>query len=743
MRHRLISLLFPLAVFLTACQALAPFVDPQDPAELPSPTPAPTETSSPPAPGDASQTGLTFFKTWEAGDYAGMHSLLSPQSQALVDLPSFTQRYRQALDEARVTAIRTQPLAARQEADRAEMTVRATWESVILGEIVRDHTVELVYRDERWGVVWHEGLILPELAGGNRLRLELQVPSRANIYDVNGRALAYQGTAITLGVVPGQIQDEPALLATISPLLGETPEALQERYAEAQPDWYVPLGDVSAEVMQENLLSLQPFLNTGLLASDRRSRLYPENGVAPHVIGYTGPIPAEQVDAYLLRGYLPDEEVGLAGIEAWAEPYLAGKRGGRLLLIDSAGEQLSVIQESAAEQARSIYTSLDLEFQQGVEAALASAVETWPEGRAGAVVVLEVRTGAVLATASYPTYNPAVFDAVRPNAAAELNQVLYDPRQPLLNRAIQGQYPQGSVFKLITLAAGLQSGLYTYDSRYTSTGVWSRLGEVYAKTDWREGGHGTVSYRTAVVVSCNTCFYDMGFEVNAVDSTLLPRVAVAFGLGAPTAVVGLPASAEAPGLIPSPEWKLAAQGEGWAPGDAVNMAIGQGYVLVTPIQAANFMAAIANGGTLHRPSLIHHIGAAGSAPEETWPVEIAGQLPYSPADLETLQGALRDVASGPFGTATDKFATLSIPVAGKTGTAEAPPGNSHAWFVGYAPAAPTTLSDGTTIEAPEIAIAVIMENAGEGSAVAAPIFRRVVELYYGLTPLTPYWWGES
>lgn len=714
----------------------------QDASEIATFTPLPTATIPAPTPetGEASQTGLTFFKTWEVGDYAGMYTLLSPQSQALVDQQAFINRYIEAQQTAVVQAVRTQPLAARQEGLTAEFSVRVTWDSPILGNIVRDHSVRLVYDQNRWGIVWDEGLILPELAGGNRLRLSLHVPSRANIYDREGSALAYQGTAITLGVVPGQIRDEPALLAAVSPLLGKPPAEIQALYASALPDWYVPLGDISGEVMQAHILELQPFLSAGLTADDRRSRLYPENGVAPHLVGYMGPIPAEQVETYLAQGYQVDDKVGLAGLEAWGERYLSGVRGGTLQLVGPNGEDLGVVQETEPRQARSIYTTLRKEFQLAVEQALADAIQTYPGGRAGAVVVLEVNTGAALATASYPGYNPAIFDAVRPNASAELTQVLNDANQPLLNRAIQGQYPPGSVFKLVTMSAGLISGSFSFDSRYTSTGVWNRLGDAYAKTDWKAGGHGTLSYRNAIVESCNSCFYNMGYELDAIDANLLPNTAVQFGLGTATGIQGVPPGGEAGGLIPNPEWKLATWGDGWATGDTVNMAIGQGFVLVTPLQAARMMAAIANGGTLYQPTLIDRIGAGGGAPEEVWPVQATGQLPLTPEQLAGLQEALRAVTTAPNGTATHRFVGLGVPVAGKTGTAEAPPNNSHAWFVGYAPAAPYTLADGTVITTPQIAVAVLIENAGEGSVVAAPIFRRIIELYYGITPLAPYPW---
>ena len=411
-------------------------------------------------------------------------------------------------------------------------------------------------------------------------------------------------------------------------------------------------------------------------------------------------------------------------------------RGGILSVVDSAGNVVKLLQDREPEVARSIYTTIDLDFQAAVEKALADAIATHPGASYGAIVVLDPRDGAVPAMATYPSYDPQVFNPLRDDGGAAIAALLNDPGQPLLNRATQGAYPSGSTFKLVTFAAALNSGLYTPDTRYTSTGSWSRLGDAYTKYDWLSGGHGTISLRQAIVVSCNTCFYDVGYTIDGADNTLFPRIAKAFGLGQPTGIQGV---AEAAGLIPDPEWKLAETGEGWATGDAVNMAIGQGYVQVTPLQMANVIAAIANGGTLYRPTLIDHIGAGGNAPDEKPPSEINGQLPLSADQLAVLQGALWDVTHAGSGTATHRFQNFAVPVAGKTGTAEAPPGLPHAWFVGYAPAEPFTAPDGRYVEAPELAIAVVLEHTGEGSEAAAPLFRRVVEAYYGLEA-TPFPW---
>jgi len=736
---------FLLALSVAACGVGPPFA--QDASE-----PVPTEeltipgedspaSEEEPIEEDAGGYARAFYRAWEAQDFIGMYSLLAPQSQALVDSSSFVQRYDEAMKTGAVQEIIAQPVSLVQEDANAEFGVRVTWESAVVGPITRDYTVPLVFEDGRWGIVWDEGLILPELAGGNRLSMESVVPSRASIYDIDGYALAFQGKAIGLGIVPGQIEDETGLLETLSPILDKTPEEIKEMYADALPDWYVPIGDITEDVLQDHILELQPYISAGLAPPEaRNSRIYSDSGVAPHIVGYTGFIPAEEVDSYLLQGYRGDEMVGRAGLEGWGEEYLNGERGGTLSVVGPNGEYVTVLAEKEPKQSRSIYATIDHTFQAAVEQALADAVETHPIGHSGAVVVLDIKNGDVKAMASYPDYDPAIFDVLRPGADSELAAVLNNPGRPLLNRAAQGVYPAGSVFKIITISAALNSGQYTADTFYNSTGVWSKLGAEYAKTDWRSGGHGTISLKQALVVSCNTCFYDVGYNLDGQDNMLLPNTAFGFGLGQPTGIQGV---AESPGLIPDPEWKMNNRGEGWATGDAVNMAIGQGFVQVSPLQIASVLAAIANNGTLVQPKLIDRIGAGGGAPEEPWPVTEKGQLPLTNEQLFVIQDSLWNVANGPWGTATDRFEGLPLQVAGKTGTAEAPPNDSHAWFAGYAPATPYTRADGSVIAEPEIAIAVIMENAGEGSVVAAPIFRRIVELYYGIEPLTPYPWGNS
>lgn len=741
--HTPVRFLYLIAVgclLLVACSTDLPA--PQDSYESVILTPLPTHTLPPtaePVVEDASGTARAFVHAWESQNYMGMYSVLSPQSQARVDSQSFVKRYEEAMAEATVQTIHGQPLSMSQEDVRADFAVRMTFETAIIGTLTRDYTIPLTYSDGRWGIIWDEGLILPELQGGHRLHMEYHIPARANIYDINGLALAFQGTVVSLGIVPGEIQDETGLLNALGPVLNKTLEEIKDLYASAQPDWYVPVGDIPETVMQEHALTLQPYIGAGLAPPQTRlARLYSEEGIAPHIVGYTGFIPSEELEAYKAQGYRGDESVGRAGVELWGEDYLNGERGGTLTVVGANGEYINTIQEREPKQARSIYTTIDRDFQAAVEQALAEAIASYPIGSAGSAIVIDARNGAIRAMASYPSYTPLIFDTVRPNADEALTAVLHDPGNPLLNRATQGAYPAGSLFKIVTMSAALNSGLYNPDTpRYTSTGSWSRLGDAYIKYDWREGGHGTIGLRQALVVSCNSCFYDAGFNIDAHDPNLLPNTARQFGLGEQTGIAGV---LEVPGNIPDPEWKLQTQGEGWARGDAVNMAIGQGFVQVTPLQIVDILAAVGNGGTLYRPTLIDRIGAGGGAPEEPWPTEVRGELPLSAEHLAAIQDALWSVAHSDWGTAAHQFGGLSVPVAGKTGTAEDPPRNAHAWFAGYAPAAPYTRPNGTVIDSPEIAVVVMVENAGEGSAVAAPIFRRIIELYYEITPLTPLPW---
>jgi penicillin-binding protein 2 len=311
--RRICTCLLALGIGLSACgQQRTPVTasQPTSPPALPSPdTPGPGATIAP-------SPNPTEFAPGADGVAT---AYLTACSQAMLDKATFAERYREAQREATVLEVATRPLALLHLGNHAEVAFQLTWKTALLGDIEREMTMPLVHEDGRWAVSWSDALILPELGGGNSLRLEHHIPARANIYDVNGLGLAVEDTAVTLGVVPGNIDDETTLLWLLNQIMALPPEDIQARYASAEPDWYVPLGDVPQDAVAPHLDALRPFIDAGgLQLRERKTRLYRDGGVAPHVTGYTNAIPAEELDRWLAQGYRIDERIGISGLEAYS-----------------------------------------------------------------------------------------------------------------------------------------------------------------------------------------------------------------------------------------------------------------------------------------------------------------------------------------------------------------------------------------------------------------------------------------
>jgi penicillin-binding protein 2 len=673
------------------------------PRSRPTATPSPTADLPP-----ADDTAFAFLQAWEGADYAAMYSLLSPTSQEQIPEDSFTEAYLQVAKEATLLRVTSQILAAFQPDVHAQVSYSSLFQTALVGEFEVQNEMGLVFEEGRWGVVWSPALILPQLSAETFVRLTTWAPSRGNIYDRNGLGLAVQGELVEVGVIPGQIEDEAALLSQLSAILAESPADLQARYAGAQPDWYVPLGQIGPEdaQMYYDMLSSTP----GIEMREAWTRSYRPEIIAPHVVGIIGPIPEEEVDQWRTQGYSGDEMVGQMGLERWGEPYLAGERGGRLEILSTKGQFVAVLAEESSRESSSLYTTFDREFQKEVQDILGRQL--------GAIAVIEAQTGRVLALATYPSFDPNPF--ATGISEWQWQSLEADYRRPLVNRATQGTYPAGSVFKVVTMSAGMEEGGLTAASSFLCRGVWTGLGPEWPKTCWLRSGHGNISLDRALTVSCDITFYQVGLMLNGVDQEVLPAYARQFGFGARSGVE----VEEDAGLVPDPAWKIQAKGEGWAPGDTVNLAIGQGELLVTPLQVANMMAAVGNGGTLYQPQVVEMIAADPSRPDWSFKPTVVAQLPVGAENLDVIRDSLHKVTSVSYGTAYQAFEGLELPVAGKTGTAESGQQNPHAWFAGYAPAGD-----------PEIAIAVIVEHTGEGSTYAAPLFREVVEAYFGIEPV--------
>jgi penicillin-binding protein 2 len=361
------------------------------------------------------------------------------------------------------------------------------------------------------------------------------------------------------------------------------------------------------------------------------------------------------------------------------------------------------------------------------------------EGFRGAIVVLERDSGRVLAMASSPSYDPNFFDPVNANSNNGLSILVNDTERPLFNRATQGEFPLGSVFKVITFSAGLESGTFTPEDKYDCRYEWTELDD-QVRYDWTwdhyqdelaagetEGftqPSGVLTYSQGLMRSCNPWYWHIGKDLyDQGRVTAVADMARGFGLGKET---GIGEIEEESGTIINPPGQV----------EAVNQAIGQGDVEVTPLQVARFMAAIGNGGTLYRPQLVEQIIDPNENATQVFKPESQGVLPITAQTLADLRAAMLSVVRQPRGTAYRRFANIpEIPIYGKTGTAESGSGDPHAWFAGY--------TDRNNPDLPDIAIAVIVENAGEGSEFAAPMFKRMVESYFYGRPRSPYPWETA
>jgi penicillin-binding protein 2 len=389
--------------------------------------------------------------------------------------------------------------------------------------------------------------------------------------------------------------------------------------------------------------------------------------------------------------------------------------------------------------ARSIYTTFKYDVQRGVEDLLGE--------RKGAVVVMDVNDGRILAMATWPRYDPNLF--AEGIDARNWNKLIGDPDVPMMNRPVQGQYPPGSTFKVVTMGTLMERAGAPTTTKYQCPGTWDLLG--WDMTCWLDQGHGEIDLVTALTASCDVAFYQIGYDLSFIDLDALPSYSRGFGLGVPTGIgkrlvpegsgrltdpTGLlefwDPMGEAAGLVPDNAWKRNVYNEGWSTGDNVNLSIGQGFLLTTPLQMCRLTAAIANGGTLYRPQIVQRIGGNDTEPEITFEADQIGRIPVQPATLNAIKLGMEGATTSPRGTATHRFVGFPIPVAGKTGTAQNEGELPHAWFIGYLPA-----------DDPEIAIVVMIENSGEGSEFAAPLFRQVAALYYGIDDKVPEVQGQG
>jgi cell division protein FtsI/penicillin-binding protein 2 len=702
------SIIMIMAILLAAC---APEATPEPtasieptntlPSELPDPL---VETTMVP---DVDAAVASFLEFWKQDDYSSMYNMLTSVSKDALTYEEFEKKANDFSVNLTLQEVNYTILSSLVRPTSAQVSYRVIYTTTLIDTLTREMVINLSLENGVWRMQWDDGLLMPELSGGNTLYLNITTPARGNIYDVNGEALVTEAEVVSLGIAPISIEDGnfSATVSRLSVLTEKSQKDIYDLLDEYGYDYpYIPIGEALAQDVTDQEYQISSL--EGFVQSWYDSRFYYDGGVAPHVTGYVQPIYPEDVLYYQRLGYRFDDYVGATGLEKWGEDYLIGTRGVELYVLSPNGDIVTRLYRQDPSPSQSIYTTFDAEFQQRVERAIS--------GFNGAVVVLERDTGRVLAMASNPTFNPNLF---APNNENDMErfEVANDGNRPQLNRATQGGYPLGSVFKIITMAAALESDRFTEESMYDCQYEFTELAG-YVGEDWTKAKEippsGELTLPEGLMRSCNPWFYHIGLDLyrNGYPRAVTD-MALGFGLGEAT---GIGQVAEDEGAMPYPQ----------NDGDAVQQGIGQGTMLVTPLQVARFIAAIGNGGTLYRPQVVEKISTIGEDPSYVFEPEVQGTLPISDENLAIIQEAMRTVINNPRGTAYSKFMGINVPLYGKTGTAQNPSGDAHAWFAGY--------TDTKNSSLPNIAVVVIAENAGDGSAVGAPIFRRVISQYYGI-----------
>jgi cell division protein FtsI/penicillin-binding protein 2 len=722
---RLGAAVLALAVLAGCSQPPTPLPETPTP-DIPTPTlpqPQLVVTRAP----DAGSAARAYLDAWRQESYETMYAMLSSESRLRIDQETFVRFYEGLTVDAALDGWNYQLYDPVVNPYGARIGYEIILHSVLVGEIHSATEMQLILENGRWQVVWDEGLALPQLRDGNRLQMAYNIPERASIYDRSGAVLAAQGEAYAIGLRTGELNpdQENALLDTIRSATGVHPNTLRPRIEAARgSDWYIPVADVPLAVGDRYFNALTRF--PGVRMTRFSGRYYPYGPQSAHAVGYASLIQAEEADQLRRQGYnIYSNKVGRTGIELWAEDILGGQRGGALRLFTADNQLINVLAEAPSRPSQDVTLTFNAAFQAEMQKALGDF--------RGAIVVLERDTGRVLAMASSPGYNPNLFEPSNFNYSYSINDVFNPATTPRLNRAAEAQYPLGSVFKIISMAAGLYSGFYTAESTYMCDYFFTEMQGV-TLTDWtyerfqkdeKTPPSGLLTLPQGLMRSCNPWFYHIGRTLFVQgQGRMVSDMARGFGLGQLTGIE-IP---EVPGNIPA---------EAVSELDATNISIGQGDVMVTPLQVAVFMAAMGNGGILYEPHLVERIGPE-IAPSYTFTPTVGGELPITAEQRDIINQALRAVVSNSRGTANHILGAFSssyrVPIYGKTGTSQTgilP----HSWFAGF--------TDAGRENQPDIAVAVLVENVGEGSEYAAPIFKRVMEVYFTGAPRSIFPWESE
>jgi len=596
-----------------------------------------------------------------------------------------------------------------------------------------------------WTMQVLQGKTFSAQAEDNHIR-ELSIPApRGRILDRRGRVIVDNRAVLAVTVDPSD-ETIREIIARTQPKAEEpmTPAQVQAKLGAFSKIVGVPVDEILHRVRVSKLEALRPRvvaldvpMSVVSYLAEHESRFpyasvdvvavrdYPLGALAAHVIGYTGEISESQLADPKMSGYQLGDIVGKAGAEAEFEAVLQGDKGYRRIQVDALGRPKGVLEQRDPIPGRDIRLSIDIDVQRETEKALAQALQDahrqhFGKARAGAAVAVDVTTGEVVAMASAPTFDPSQFvGGISAKDWKRLNDK--SSEYPLNNRAIMAAYPPASTFKVVTGLAGLQSGLINQGFSWDCRGVWTEMGKEWKKYCWLRSGHGSLGFTGAISNSCDSYFYEVGYKLYKAPGEKLQAFARSIGLGKKS---GIDLPGEVQGRVPDKAWKKQfnadyPEWQTWLPGDTVNMAIGQGDMLVSPLQLVNVYAAVANGGKVLQPHvLLQVVGAKGQAAKKAETTVIARPR-ISQDNLSLMHTALERVTED--GTGRAAFRNFDLRVAGKTGTAQVAGKDDFAWFAGYAPA-----------DQPKYAVVVVVEQGGHGGSVAGPAGRSIFASLFGL-----------
>ncbi|MGL5078141.1 MAG: penicillin-binding protein 2 [Waterburya sp.] len=539
-----------------------------------------------------------------------------------------------------------------------------------------------------------QGNFNQQKAEDNRTRIIPKPPVRGSILDRQGKILATNRLSYSAYLWPKAQKQKNWLEIRnlIAQILKINPQDLQKRVEQVGYN-YNSLIPIARNLTPEQITVLEEYQSQlkEVEIDIGKIRYYPQGKLAAHILGYTGELDAEQLKRRKSQGYRLGDVMGKMGVELAYESQLRGEWGGLKLEVDGAGRIISFLGEEPPKKGKDITLTIDANVQKAAETALGT--------KRGAIVALNPNNGAVLAMASYPSFDPNIFSS---SVTPQIWQELQSQGNPFLNMALRS-FPPASTFKVVTATAGLESGKYPPNTILGTYPYLSVGGTNFG--EWNKAGFGSIGYVTALAWSSNTFHGQIGRGVGGEE---LIKWARKYGFGQPT---GIELEGETAGLIADDAWKRRNfDNWEWTVGDTVNMSIGQGFTTATPLQIAVMFSAIANNGYKVQPHLLQ-------ANNQTKQAERVN-LELKPATLSTIQKGLRAVVDS--GTGTKLNSPDIPPGAGKSGTAEAPPGESHTWFGAYAP-----------YNKPEIVVVAFAEHSGGGGgSIAAPLVRQVMEAYF-------------